>query len=77
MLKMFSKGARRADEFGSLFEPAAEHPYILDQLKQVSIYTDCLGKAHPGLSGKTRFGGTGCREYRSPLLLHGAGLAQA
>jgi cyclopropane fatty-acyl-phospholipid synthase-like methyltransferase len=36
---MFSKGARRADEFGSLFEPAAEHPYILGQLKQVSIYT--------------------------------------
>jgi hypothetical protein len=49
MLKMFSKGARRADEFGSLFEPGAEHPHILDQLKQVSIYTDCLGKAHPPL----------------------------
>jgi hypothetical protein len=49
MLKMFSQGARRADEFGGLFEPAAEHPYILDQLKQVSIYTDCLGKAHPPL----------------------------
>jgi AbiV family abortive infection protein len=46
VLEMFSKGARRADDFGGLFDPNAEHPYILDQLKQVGIYTDCLGKAH-------------------------------
>ncbi|MBN1085452.1 AbiV family abortive infection protein [Erwinia aphidicola] len=23
-----------------------EHPFALDQLKQISFYTDCLGKAH-------------------------------
>jgi AbiV family abortive infection protein len=40
------KGARRADDFLPLFDPDAEHPFILDQLKQISFYTDCLRKGH-------------------------------
>ncbi len=40
------KGARRANDFLPLFHPDAEHPFILDQLKQVSFYTDCLRKGH-------------------------------
>ena len=40
------EGAQRLDDFRELFNPDAEHPYILEQIKQVSFYTDCLGKAH-------------------------------
>jgi AbiV family abortive infection protein len=39
-------GARALDEFRELFSPEAEEPYILDQLKQIAFYTDCLGNAH-------------------------------
>jgi AbiV family abortive infection protein len=46
MPQLMMEGARQLDDFRSLFQPAAEHPYILDQVKQVSFYTDCLGKAH-------------------------------
>jgi len=46
ILELFSKGARRLDDFSSLFAEDAEHPYLLDQIKQIGFYTDCLGKAH-------------------------------
>jgi len=46
MPQLIAEGARRLDDFGSLFINEAEHPYILDQVKQISFYTDCLGKAH-------------------------------
>ncbi len=36
-------GATRFEEFRSLFEEDTDHPLILDQIKQVSFYTDCLG----------------------------------
>ncbi len=39
-------GARHLDDFRPIFESEAEHPYILDQVKQISFYTDCLGKAN-------------------------------
>lgn len=44
ILERFIKGARRAGDFVPLLEPDAEHPYILDKLKQISIYTDCFQK---------------------------------
>jgi AbiV family abortive infection protein len=37
-----SKGARNADDFLPMFDPDAPHPFILDQLKQINFYTDCL-----------------------------------
>lgn len=40
------KGARRVDDFLPMFDPDADHPFILDQLKQISFYTDCLGQRH-------------------------------
>ena len=46
MPQLIMKGARRLDDFRPLFEPEAEHTYILDQVKQISFYTDCLGEAH-------------------------------
>lgn len=36
-------GARKLDDFQSLFDNNADHPYALDRLKQLSFYTDCLG----------------------------------
>ncbi|MBN1911859.1 MAG: AbiV family abortive infection protein [Pirellulales bacterium] len=40
------KGARKLHDFAPLFHNDAEHPRLLDQLKQLSFYTDCLGKSH-------------------------------
>lgn len=40
------QGARRLEDFRPLFESDAEHPYLLDQIKQLGFYTDCLGEAH-------------------------------
>jgi AbiV family abortive infection protein len=44
--QLFAQGARRLDDFGSLFDEGAEHPSLLDQVKQIGFYTDCLGKGH-------------------------------
>lgn len=44
--KMVIEGARKLDDFKPIFNNASEHPYILDQIKQISFYTDCLGEAH-------------------------------
>jgi AbiV family abortive infection protein len=46
MPELFVKGARRLEDFRLLFDNASNHPYVLDQLKQIGFYTDCLGKAH-------------------------------
>jgi len=46
MPQLFIKGARRLEDFLPLFDNASEHPYMLDQLKQIGFYTDCLGEAH-------------------------------
>jgi len=43
---LLGAGARSLDEFAGLFSEEAEHPYLLDQLKQLGFYTDCLGAAH-------------------------------
>jgi AbiV family abortive infection protein len=46
IIDMFKNGARKFDDFLPMFREDAEHPYILDQVKQISFYTDCLGNAH-------------------------------
>ena len=46
MPQLLSQGARRLRDFASLFEANAEHPQLLDQVKQLGFYTDCLGEAH-------------------------------
>ena len=45
-IQMFLQGARRLSDFRPLVEDGAEHPYLLDNLKQLGFYTDCLGKRH-------------------------------
>jgi AbiV family abortive infection protein len=49
---LVASGARRLDEFKSLVEEGSEHPFLLDQIKQVSFYTDCLGKKHWSIPGE-------------------------
>jgi AbiV family abortive infection protein len=43
---LFRKGARRLDQFASLFDQSADHPHLIDQVKQLALYTDCLANAH-------------------------------
>jgi AbiV family abortive infection protein len=39
-------GARKLEDFRQLYGAEAEHQFVLDQIKQIGFYTDCLGKAH-------------------------------
>jgi AbiV family abortive infection protein len=41
---MIRGGARKLDDFGPMFDPESDHPYVLDQIKQLGFYTDCVGK---------------------------------
>jgi len=43
---LVAKGARRLADFSPLFDEHAEHPFVLDHVKQISLYSDCLGRAH-------------------------------
>ena len=36
-------GAREVSDFAPLFDRSSDHPLVLDQLKQIALYTDCLG----------------------------------
>ena len=38
-----ASGARKLDDLRPLFDQDSEHPFLLDQLKQLGFYTDCLG----------------------------------
>lgn len=44
--ELVGQGARTLHYMAGAVDPAAEHTGILDALKQVSLYTDCLGNAH-------------------------------
>ncbi len=39
-------GARKLSDFGQIFSSSSDHTAVLDSLKQVALYTDCLGNAH-------------------------------
>ena len=43
---LVAKGARDLDSLRPATDSSAEHTVMLDQLKQLGLYTDCLGKAH-------------------------------
>lgn len=45
-IELFLKGARCLSDFRPLLQDSAEHPYLLDNLKQLAFYTDCLGRGH-------------------------------
>lgn len=42
--QLVTEGARRLEDFRSLFDDSSDHPNILDQVKQIGFYTDCMGK---------------------------------
>ncbi len=44
--QLVASGARKLDDLRPLFDNNSDHPYVLDHLKQIGFYTDCLGKAH-------------------------------
>jgi AbiV family abortive infection protein len=39
-------GAQKLEEFRPIFDKGSDHPQLLDNLKQIGFYTDCLGKVH-------------------------------
>ena len=43
---LFKSGARKLEDFRPIVDKDSEHPYILDNVKQICFYTDCLGNAH-------------------------------
>jgi AbiV family abortive infection protein len=44
--ELAAKGARRLEDLGPIVDETSDHPYLLDQIKQIGFYTDCLGQAH-------------------------------
>jgi len=44
--QLVAAGARKLDDLRPLFDKDSDHPYVLDQVKQLGFYTDCLGQAH-------------------------------
>lgn len=44
--QVVDSGARKLQDFGSLVLPDAEHPQLLDQLKQLGFYTDSYKRGH-------------------------------
>ena len=44
--ELAAKGARSLEDLRLIVDETSDHPYLLDQIKQISFYTDCLGKAY-------------------------------
>jgi AbiV family abortive infection protein len=44
--ELAAKGARRLEDFRQIFDETSKHPYLLDQIRQLGFYTDCVEKAH-------------------------------
>jgi AbiV family abortive infection protein len=43
---LVAEGARSLDDFRPLVDATSDHPEILDSIKQLGFYTDCLGNAN-------------------------------
>jgi len=43
---LLKSGARKLEDFRPMFENDAEHPFLLDHVKQIGFYTDCLGNSN-------------------------------
>ena len=44
--QLVENGAQKLEDFRSLFDAESDHPFLLDQVKQLGFYTDCLGNRH-------------------------------
>jgi AbiV family abortive infection protein len=45
LLDMYQEGARKLGDFHPMFSLDNDHPEVLDSLKQLGFYTDCVGNA--------------------------------
>jgi len=43
--QLVAGGARKLDDLRPLFDKESDHPFVLDQVKQLGFYTDCFGNA--------------------------------
>jgi len=43
---LVGKGARKLEDFRSMFDEASEHPAMLDTIKQLGFYSDCFASGH-------------------------------
>jgi len=43
---LVAKGARSIEDFRPIADKTSDHPQVLDALKQLGFYTDCLGETH-------------------------------
>ncbi|PNV28115.1 hypothetical protein xavtCFBP7764_12370, partial [Xanthomonas citri] len=57
--QLFASGARQLDHFRPMFGEGSDHPALLDNLKKLGFYTDCLGKRTLGATGRRHRGGSG------------------
>jgi AbiV family abortive infection protein len=46
MPQLAAAGARQLEDLRPMVDENSDHPQVLDQLKQLAFYTDCLGDAH-------------------------------
>ncbi len=44
--QLWAEGAKDYDDFRKLYNQDSVHPYLLEQIKQLCLYSDCLEKAH-------------------------------
>lgn len=44
--ELAAKGARKLEDLHLIVDETSDHPYLLEQIKQLGFYTDCLGQAH-------------------------------
>lgn len=51
--QLVAEGARKLDDLRPVVDETSDHPIILDQLKQLGIYSDCLGNAHWAIPSET------------------------
>ena len=49
---LVAKGARTLEDFRPMFDELADHPLVLDHIKQIAFYTDCLGNANWSIPSK-------------------------
>lgn len=47
-----ASGASSLEELRQIVDPKSDHPTLLDRIKQIGFYTDCLGKAHWSVPGE-------------------------
>lgn len=66
------KGARKLDDLLPLFEKHAEHPFLLDHVKQLGFYTDGLGSRHWSIPSQVVSGELARSLIRPPKFLLGS-----